>query len=88
MEKTAVGILNSINVDLDNSDVEACHKNDKSKDVKTMVNYKFYKKALPNKKKLSSVAIKDNEIQFKNKVFTNENLTDYNNKVVFQCRKL
>ena len=34
LEKTAVGILNSINVNLDSSDVEACHKIGRSKDGK------------------------------------------------------
>ena len=94
MEKTAVGILNSINVNLDSSDVEACHRIGRSKDDKPkktiirIVHRKFCKRALLNRKKLSSVDINDNEIQLKNKVFINENLTNYNNKIAFYCRKL
>ena len=32
--------------------------------------------------------INDNEIQFKSKIFINENLIDYNNKIAFCYRKL
>ena len=94
LEKTAVAILNSINVNLDSSDVEACHRIGRSKDGKPkktsirIINQKFCKKALLNRKKLSSVAINDNEIQLKNKVFISENLTNYNNKIAFYYRKL
>ena len=94
LEKTAVGILNSINVDLDSSDVEAYHRIGKSRDGKLkkmiicIVNHKFCKKASLDRKKLSSVVINDNEIQLKNKVFVNENQTDYINTVAFYYRKL
>ena len=94
LEKTAVAILNSINVNLDSSDVEACHRIGRSKDGKQkktilcIVNRKFCKKALLNRKKLSSVALHDNEIHLKNKVFISENLTNYNNKIAFYYRKL
>ena len=65
LQKTVVGILNSINVDLDNFDVEACHKIGKTNDGKTIIhkmNCKFCKMALPNRKKLPSVVINDDEI--------------------------
>ena len=65
MQKTVVGVLNSVNVDLDNFDVEAYHKIGKSKDGKTIihkVNRKFCKIALPKRKKLPSVVINDDEI--------------------------
>ena len=94
LEKTAVAILNSINVNLDSSDVEACHRIGRSKDGKPKktilctVNRKFCKKALHKRKKLSSVALHDNEIHLKNKVFISENLTNYNNKIAFYYRKL
>ena len=92
LEKTAVVILNSINVNLDSSDVEACHKIFRSKDDKPKKTIKpiakFCKKALLNRKKLSSVVINDNVIQLKNKVFISENLTNYNNKIAFYYRKL
>ena len=52
------------------------------------MNRKFCKKVLLSRKKLSSVVINDNEIQLKNKVFINVNLTDHNNKIAFYCRKL
>ena len=94
LEKTTVGILNSMNVNLDSSDVEACHRIGRSKDGKPkktiihIVNRKFCKKALLNRKKLSPVDINDYEIQLKNKVFIIENLANYNNKIAFYCRKL
>ena len=94
LEKTTVGILNSINVDLDRSDVETCHRIDKSKDGKSnktitgVVNYKFCKKALLNRKKMLLVVTNNNEIQLKNKVFINENQTDYNNEIASYYRKL
>ena len=73
--------------------MQACHRIGISKDGKPkktiicIVDQKFCKKALLNRKKLSSVFINDNEIQLKNKVFTNEKLTNYNNKIAFYCRK-
>ena len=94
LEKTAVALLNSINVNLDSSDVEDCHRIGRSKDGKPKktitrtVNRKFCKKALLNRKKLSSITINNNVIQLKNKVFIGENLTNYNNKIAFHCRKL
>ena len=93
LEKTAA-ILNSLNVNLDSSDVEVCQRIGRSKDGKPkktiirIVNRKFCKKALLNKKKLSSAAINDNVTQLKNKVFISENLTNYNNKIAFYCRRL
>ena len=65
LQKTVVGILNSINVDLDNFDGEACHKISKTNDGKTIIhnmNCKFCKVTLPNRKKLPSVVINDDEI--------------------------
>ena len=59
VEKTAVGILNSINIDLDSFEVETCPRNGKSKGGKPkktitrIVNRKFCKKAL-----LSRILIK------------------------------
>ena len=56
MKKTAVGILNSMNVDLESSGVEACHRIGKRKDGKLektivfIVNCKFWKKTLLNRK--------------------------------------
>ena len=88
--KTAVAILNSINVNLDSSDVETIHRISRSKDGKPkktiicIVNQKFYKKALFNWKKLSSVAINDNEIQLKNKVYINENHLLQENSILLQ----
>ena len=74
--------------------MEVCHRIGRSKDgkpTKTIVSIvicKFYKSALLNRKKLSLVVISDNDIQLKNKVFINENLTNYNNKIAFYCREL
>ena len=59
VERTAVSILNSINIDLDSSKVETCPRNGKSKGGKPkktitrIVNRKFCKKAL-----LSRILIK------------------------------
>ena len=84
LEKTAAAaILNSINVNLDSSDREACHRIGRSKDGKPkktiihIVNRKLCKKALLNRKTLPSVAINDNVIQLKIKIFISENLTNY-----------
>ena len=68
LEKTALGILNSINVDLNSFDMEACYRIGRSKNGKPkkaiihIVNCKFCKKALINRKKFSSVVVNDNEI--------------------------
>ena len=72
--------------------MEAYHRIGRSKDGKSkkmitcIVNPKFCMKPLLNRKKLPSVVINHNEIQLKNKVFINENLTNYNNKIAFTAR--
>ena len=63
LEKTTVAILNSINVKLESSDGEACHRIGRSKDSKPkktiihIANWKLCKKALLNRKKLPSVSM-------------------------------
>ena len=58
LEKTAVVILNSININLDSFDMEACHRIGRSKVGKPkktiirIVNRKFCSKALLNRKKI------------------------------------
>ena len=80
LEKTTVGILNSMNVNLDSSDVEACHRIGRSKDGKPkktiihIINWNSARRLYSTEKKLSLVDINDDEIQLKNKVFVNENL--------------
>ena len=62
-EKIVVAIPNSVNINLDSSGEESCHRIGRSEDGKPkkmiigIVNRKFCKKALLNDKKLSSVTM-------------------------------
>ena len=84
LEKTAVGILHSINVDIDSSNVEVCHYMDKSNGgklkeiIKELANCKFCKKVSLNRKKNLASVVNNKETQLKS-VFINKNLIDFNN---------
>ena len=94
LEKTAVKLLNAIDVDIKESEVEACHRLGKSKKGKSkrtiirVVNRKYCKKALINRRQLLTVEDDEFEFQVANNVYIKENLTNYNSKLLYYCRKL
>ena len=52
------------------------------------MNRKVCKSALKNRKKLRSVDATKLELPIRSKLFINENLSPYVNKIAFQCRRL
>ena len=86
-------IMKEIDTEVNDRDTEACHRLGKSKgnSKKSIVwfcNRKFSERALYNKKKLASVNTSVVGLGNSTKLFIGENLTDYNHKLAFNCRKL
>ena len=93
LECSVIKIMKAIDIDVDDRNIEAYHRIDKSKgnSKKTIVrfcNRKFSKTALYNKKKLASVNTSAIGLGNSTKLFISENLTNYNNNLAFKCRKL
>ena len=93
LETTVVDIFNSVNTDkISEKDIEACHrigktKSNSKKTIVRLVNRKHCKNALYNRKKLKG--FNSSTIGMPNaKIFINENLTSYNNKLAYHCRQL
>ena len=96
LEKTSIEILKSINVDVETSQIEACHrvgKKEKStgskKTIIRIVNRKYCLQALLNRKNLKTVdKSKITGLNANSNLFIGENLTPYNSKLSFMCRIL
>ena len=93
LERSVIKIIKSIDSEVDDHDIEAWHRIGKSKgnSKKTIVrfcNRKCSKRVLYNKKKIVPVITSTADLGNSTKVFISKNLTDYNNKLAFQCRKL
>ena len=63
-------------------------KGNSKKTIVRFCNRKFSRRGLYNKKKLASVNTSAVSLGNSTKFFISENLTDYNNKFAFTCRKL
>ena len=89
LETKVCDVLKLVNGDVKSSDIEDCHRIGK-KDPKTTIirftNRKFTKLALQNRKKLTSVD--KSKVSIENEIYFNENLTPYNSKLSYLCRKL
>ena len=93
LESTVINVLSkATNVNVTADDTEACHRIDKSngnskKTIVHFINRKHCKCALVNRKKLKS--FNSESIGLPNvKLYFNENLTEYNNTLIFYGRKL
>ena len=93
LECPVIEIMKTIDIGVDNCDIESSHRISKSKgnSKKTIVrfcNRKISKRALNNKKKVASV--KTSAVRLRNsiKFFTSKNLTDYNNKLTLNVETL
>ena len=96
LEDTVTNILKDVDVHINNNDLEACHRIGKSdartgseKTIVRLVNRKYCKKALLNRKNFIHI---NSETKYNfsrnNKVFINENLTKANKSIAFCGRKL
>ena len=91
LESKVIDILAEIDVNVESKDIEACHRIGKSspkRSIVRFVNRKVCKSALKNRKKLRSVDANKLGLPCTSKVFINENLSLYFNKIAFNCRKL
>ena len=93
LECSVIKITKVIAIEVDDRDIEACHRIGKSKSyskktIFRLCNCKCSKRDLYNKKKLTSVNASAVGLGNSTKLFVSENLTDYNNKLAFKYRKL
>ena len=86
LEQTVIEVCNKLHMEVNEKDIEACHRIGGAKPKKTIcrfVNQKNVKKLLYSRKKL-----KDLNVGLGNaRLNINENLTNYNNKLAYNCRK-
>ena len=92
-EEKVIEILQNIEVNVSTKDIEACHqvgksKNNSKKTIIYFINQKYAKKALLNRKGLTSIDSSSIGLTNLNYIFINENLTPTNSKLAFHCRKL
>ena len=91
LDSKVIDILAEIGVNVESKDIEACHRIGKSSPKNSIVrfmNRKVCKSALKNRKKIRSVDATKLELPIRSKLFINENLSPYFNKISFQCRRL
>ena len=93
LECSVIKFMKAVDIEVDDHDIEACHRIGKSKrdSKKTIVHFcnrKFSIRALYNKKKLASVSTSAVGRGNSTKLFISENLADYHNKLAFNCREL
>ena len=95
LENTVICMMSDINVNIEENDIEACHRfgkpDVKSKSKKTVVrfvNRKNCNKIFENKKKLAKLNNEKHNFREGTKIFVNESLTPMNELIAFNCRKL
>ena len=94
LESTVSSILSDIDVPIGPHNVEACHRiglSAKNKSKKTMirlVNRRYAKKALINRKNIDSIDNAKYNFDSRTKIFINENLSPANESIAYNCRKL
>ena len=89
LEDKVINILDKVNVKVTKSDIEACHRlGDSRKTIVRFVNRKHSFEAWKNKKVLMSVDLTSIGLDKTTNLFLSQNLSDYNNKIVFHCREL
>ena len=92
LESTMTSILSDIDVIVESSEVEDCHRIGKSNvSKKTIIrfnNRKYCKQALLNRKRLETLNYSKHQFGSGRNVFINENLTIRNEQLAFNCRQL
>ena len=86
-EKTVIEVCNKLNMEITEKDIEACHRIGAAKPKKTIcrfVNRKNVKNLLYSRKKLKDLDVGLGTARLN----VNENLTNYNSKLAYNCRKL
>ena len=93
LEDTVSVIFNSMGININENDIEDCHRIGKSKPKKTIVrftNRKFCKKAMKNKSKLKDKDTTEfgNHFADKPAIYISDNLSPSYSETMFYCRKL
>ena len=95
LENTVISMMSDINVNIEENDIEACHRLGKpdvtSKSKKTIVrfaNRKNCNKIFENKKKLAKLKNQKHNFREGTKIFVSESLAPMNESIAFSCRKL
>ena len=92
LEHSVTEIFKAADIQISHNDVEDCHRIGKpkcnsKKTIMRLVNRKYCKEILYNKRKFKN--FDGSKIDMSNtKIFVNENLTNYNHQLAFNCRKL
>ena len=96
LESTVIDIMKDVDVDVNSSDIEACHRIGQSdqraaskKAIVRFINRKYCKKALLKRKNFVSInTITNYNFSCNNQIFINESLTKTNEPLAFCSRKL
>ena len=80
--------MKAIDIEADNFQRALLWKGNSKKTIVRFYNRKFSKRALYNKKKLACGNKSTAGLRNSTRLFISDNLTDYNNKLVFKCRQL
>jgi len=92
LEDKVIEILKKIDVEVEDKDIEACHRlpsrKDTTKVIIRFVNRKKSEKCLKLKKKLSKLNMVDFHFSDDTKLFISENLNRYYQKLAWYCRRL
>ena len=92
LEHSVIEIFKAADIQISHNDVEDCHrigkpKGNSKKTIVRLVNRKYCKQILYNGSKFKN--FDGSKIGMSNtKIFVNENLTNYNHQLAFNCRKL
>ena len=93
---TVFDIMKDVDVDINSSDIEACHRTGKSdqsaeskKTIVCFINRKYCKKALLKRKIFATInTVTKYNFSCNNQIFVNESLTKTNQSLAFSSRKL
>ena len=84
-----LSILPDTYVTIGPQDVEVCRRQEQvQKTIIRLVNHRYVKKALINRKKLDSIDNAKYNFDARTKIFINENLSLVNKSIAYNCRKL
>ena len=89
LEETVCGVFKKIGVEIDEQDVQACHRvKEKDRTIVKFVNRKDCLQILRVKKELKSLDPTDLNFPENTKIFINENLCPYHRGIWNKCKKL
>ena len=91
LEEKVIEICVAIGADIEEKNIEACHRfgrNKPQKVIARLVNRKDIEKIKENKKKLKKMDMSNFGFDKKTKIFIQDNLSPYYSELAWKCRKL